>query len=703
MKDLSLMALLGAVFLLFTLSNEEAAPLILNRTVAPKGRGIATGDSPKCLRDRFDPEVLKEEVRQLEEALDTNRLQGSWEGMALAEMPTSRALFFTKYGDRLKSVLPGGVGACTDVPCVYNLIYQTPEGVAGLVHYLWFLRTGSYLAADNMVPEQASETPGVYNGKTFEVSDYLFSPDELYGFWRLGKMLRAPHTGLTYLSEVHRIPRGERFEGKNSVSCGLAHSSGWINLSDGCLIVYPGSDSGYFFHAVTHELSHQVDFEDGKRQFGELYRSKREDYLKLSGFELKEYLDPAGRLIRQWSLTPEAKPVSSYAGTSPMENFAELLALYRIEASKTKGSVEDSSYQFAAAYYGGMDFRPESLEEAWVKAASSRKLREILGAVSNCDSQDCAEKELDLLVSEELGKIRSQEVDGCKVLTDPLVGQSLPSRMRESFSAVARKFQSETSPELRVRLATLLNDFLKPDVAYESFFVCSSAGGNCYAEEVGKRKSEELSDLGGPAAELLSLYLSTYSFGDVQTEITSFYKSLLSSRESSLRLKADELWESCKKIPISDALAPAGEEFIVREGYMVSSFYNCLNQGVRSAREAALSAVKLSEFAPRNPAERAFIMELLKPRFTQILEDHLRRGRAEEVLYRDAFVTQYGDWLFRTMRSNRWWVPRGRVDQLTLESACQENAQKMIGGEIYFHLKKELYKDLLEKTCSGIR
>jgi hypothetical protein len=93
----------------------------------------------------------------------------------------------------------------------------------------------------------------------------------------------------------------------------------------------------------------------------------------------------------------------------------------------------------------------------------------------------------------------------------------------------------------------------------------------------------------------------------------------------------------------------------------------------------------------------------MRPKLVQIFDDHLSSGRAWEFRYRDAFTEQQGIWLYNTMRSNRWWIPRGRPDQMQIETACKDSAVKMIGGDIFFHLKKDLYKDLLEKTCKGIK
>lgn len=697
MKVASLLFIAGFAFLYFSLESEEKGFLITRQNLKSQNRSVANNISGKCMRDLFSVEVLKREVQELESTLDTNRIRGNWKHLDLSHLPTPAADFLIKHGNKLGV---SGV-ACQDVPCLFNEIYETPDGIAGYVHYLWFLRTGVYLAADNSVPGQASPVPGVYNGRSFPVSSYLFDTDELYGFWRLSKMLRSPFSTLTHLKEIQRIPRGEKMEGDHAVACGLAHSDGWVTLNDQCLIVYPRSDSGYFFPAVLHELSHQLDFEEGKRLFDEIARSQREDFLNLTGFELNEYRNQAGQIVRQWILKPDARIVTMYGRNSPQENFAELLSHYRIEGDSAKQKVKRDSWEFASGYFHRKSFEHDKIASDWVSAATSENTLGLLKASVSCDGPECLHTQLRLFANEAIGKIRSQDPDGCRVLSNPLIAQTLPGNLQRSFHDAVSSVT--LTPELRARIIDEFSELMNPDAAYESFFTCHASGRECFEDMVSGKKEASFSKFDEAAEELLSVYLHIHSFEKVSAEVRSFYKSLLASRDGIMRIKSDELWESCKKIPVSDSVPPAGSDYVVKDGYMVSSFYNCLNRGFHSSLQASLDAVKLKEFSPRNASERAFILSLMKPRFSEILDDHLRSGRAWEMRYKEAFTEQHGAWLSQTMRSNRWWVPRGRVTQEAIESACRDSALRMIGGEIYFHLKKDLYRDLLTKTCQGIR
>lgn len=702
MKGISLFILLGLVLTGLSL-RKESSSLISHRKVEGPKRQIANENAGKCMRDLFTIEQLKKEVQELEAAMDTNRIQGKWKHIDLSTLPATAAEFLLKHGDKLGDPkVPVSFESCGDVPCLYNLLYETPDGIAGYVHYLWFLRTGVYLAADNLIPNQAVQVGGQYNGKFFPLSSYLYEEDELYGWWRLSKMIKAPHSTLTHLKEIQRIPRGEPMEGANVNACGLAHSDGWINLADQCLIVYRGSDSGHFFPSVIHEMTHELDFEVGKRHNDEFYRSQWDDYLAMSGFELKEYRNSAGQQVRQWLLKPEARIVTPYGRNSPQESFAELLAYYRVDADNTKNKINQDSWDFAGKFFQGKTFESQILADSWAKEASLRKTKDILRTVASCQDPVCVDEAFRLLANEEVGRIRSEEPDGCKVLNNPMIGQTLPRKLASTFASAGESMTGASNPEIRENILQNFDEIMNPAAAYESFFACHASGKECYEDKVSSLKTSGLTQYGDSGEILLDSYIATYSFDKITAEVTAFYQSLLASRERIMKLKSDELWNSCRKIPQSDSIPPSGSDYVVTEGYMVSSFYNCLNREYTSALHSSLDAIKLQEFTPKNPEERAFILSLMKPRFTEMFDDLLRSSRARELKYRDAFTQQQGTWMYNAMRTNRWWMPRGRPTREMIETACRNKAVDLIGGEHFFHLKKELYKELLDKTCTGI-
>jgi hypothetical protein len=231
-------------------------------------RKLASSTNGQCLNDIFTVDTLKDEVRSLESKyVNSPRVEGYWKHLDLSRLPVPQANFLKKFG--------GGFGdranpeaidysSCYDVPCIFNKIYNKENHVAGYVHYLWYLKFGHMLSADNDTYPH-NKTPGIYNGKKFELSDYLYADHELYSFWRLSLMLKAPHTTLSSMKEIQKIPRGEKFEPLDfKRACGIAYSTGWILLTDNCIrIDKKNPDKGGLYWSLTHELNHQIDFQEG--------------------------------------------------------------------------------------------------------------------------------------------------------------------------------------------------------------------------------------------------------------------------------------------------------------------------------------------------------------------------------------------------------------------------------------------------------
>ncbi len=354
-------------------------------------RKLASGTDGQCLQDMYSLDTLKSQVKSLERNFsNAPKVNGTWKHLDLSGLPVPQANFLKSYGDAIGDLRnPDSIdySMCDDVPCIFNRIYGKENDVAGYVHYLWYLRFGNMLSADNKSPSQSSKNAGEYNGKIHPLSSYLYTDNELYAFWRLSLMLKPPHTNLSYLKEVQHVPRGERFEGDYKAACGLAFSTGFILLNDGCLTLRQNPDEGYLYHAVTHELSHQIDFQEGRgtRLF---YRSHKQDYLDLAGMFLKEFVNEKGENVRQWEHKPGIKLVTSYAGGNPQENFAESVAVFRVEGDQTKSAITSDHYNFVSRdYYQGRAFHREALSQIWIDTYAQDTSNSVFKAVVDCSKE----------------------------------------------------------------------------------------------------------------------------------------------------------------------------------------------------------------------------------------------------------------------------------------------------------------------------
>jgi len=128
---------------------------VLERAIANLGEG------GKCLIDIFNVDTLESEVKELEQKLESSpKSVGTWKHLDLSTLPSPQSHFLKKYGKDLGDLNNPDAfdySSCRDVPCIYNKIYGKEKDVAGYVHYLWYLRFGHMLAADNKIPVQKSK------------------------------------------------------------------------------------------------------------------------------------------------------------------------------------------------------------------------------------------------------------------------------------------------------------------------------------------------------------------------------------------------------------------------------------------------------------------------------------------------------------------------------------------------------------------
>src|SRR5690606_12112734 len=128
----------------------------------------------QCFKDIFDVQTLKKEVAELEKKYaGGEKVSGTWKHLDLSSLPIPQANFLKTYGDKigdLKNPESIDYSGCEDVPCIYNRIYKKDNHVAGYVHYLWYLKLGNMLSADNDDPDQASKEDGNYNKKEHPLS-----------------------------------------------------------------------------------------------------------------------------------------------------------------------------------------------------------------------------------------------------------------------------------------------------------------------------------------------------------------------------------------------------------------------------------------------------------------------------------------------------------------------------------------------------
>lgn len=700
-------------------------------------RKLANLAPDKCMKDVFSLDMLKAEIKGIEKQyLSGTKVTGKWKHLNLEELPIPQANFLKAHGSRLGDLNNTNAfdySDCKDLPCVINKIYGKPDSIAGYVHYLWYLKMGNYLTAHNTVygGSYRDIIPGTYNGKEFAVSAYLWSEDELYAFWRLSHMIKAPHTQLKALTEIQRVPRGEYYGFMSNYTCGLAWSHGLISLQDGCLPT--GSDlyPGTFYESVLHELTHQVDYHEGRKN-QKTYRSGDQDYLDVSGFFLKEYKDDTGKMVRQWEHKPGTKLVTSYAGTSPAENFAETIAHFRVNGTVAKTMVSTAHWDYTSKnYFNNKHFDKTELIDNWIGHQKSLIAQLAFKAVGNCSKSTQAFastyfKKTDFLVpllpaminclgvkateisKEVQAKIKVTDPDGCQVLSDYNSRSAWEPILKPEFISLMNKYLNELKADKTyfAKVEAFHNEIPKREMANQAFLSCSDINTEeaCYEEGVLRLALEKIAPLNLPAAhaqDLAELYLSSHPLEETRQNLNSYYKSFVASNKAQIDLEANDAWEKCSALPISDELPPTGNHFTVTDGYMVSSIYNCINIEFPDSAKSLVRNMAVGDLKVQHPKEELILHDEVVPELKKSFSALYVKKKEREGKAVLEYIEMDNGKLRKQQIEDFSWV-KDVLNTENINQDCQKNALSKISFPLRYQLKNVVFSSLVANACKEI-
>lgn len=737
------------LFLLITSCSERKAPTMIshwakaNNFTATPTRTVANTFQNQCLKNNFTVDLLKSQVKELESSFEkAPRVKGTWRHLNLATLPVPQANFLKTYGNMIGDLQNKDAfdySSCTDVPCLFNKIYGREDDVAGYVHYLWYLRFNHMLSADNMMPENMDnwgrklkeKQAGIHNGRQTPFEDYLYNDDELYGLWRLSMMLKTPQTNLVYLEEIQRVPRGQNIEGKDANTCGIAYSGGWIQLNDGCLTIYPGKDTGYLYQAVTHEMNHQLDFQLG-RGSKEFYRSQQEDYLSVAGMFIKEYVDESGQTVRQWDMVPDSKIVTPYAGTLPQENFAETLSIFRVDGDLARKNTRPGHFDYVSKnFYSNQSFEKKSLIKNWISKRTADLNQSVLKAVVDCSKSKSSFKSRffaldDFSVqvlpnmlnciskkSEEISELLATEVsmkepEGCSTLNARDVGNSWDEDMRSSLKVLFDKYLKDLNndKDYVAKIESYYNGLSDNTVSMDAYVNCykESNETKCFSDEIRRnltKKAEELNLADEQVEEYIQLYFSQHTFNQIKDETLKAYQTYLASNQDKIRAGADLTWETCKNIPQNDDASPRGNFFTV-SGYLVSSFYNCLNSQTPTAVKNIVKDLSEKDFQIKNGKEELILSDNIMPEFVKFLGDTYQSEKNQEAEKAKEFIAADDGSLKKTILSDMGWISNALKPEM-MKSDCRVKALKEMSFLPLYHMKSELFEEFVDTNiCNDI-
>lgn len=720
-----------SIFFLFleSCSNSGKIPLVTiweNEHVSQEenNRSIASFTNFECMKDLYSVENLKKEVLHLEKKFSkVQKVQGQWKHIDLSTLPVPQANFLKTYGLELGDLTGTKIidySSCKDLPCIFNKIYNKDDDVAGYVHYLWYLKFGNMLSADNRVPDQKSSSAGVYNDKLIPFENYLYKDQELYGFWRLSHMLNSSHLYLRRLREIQRIPQGEKFEDPAFArACGLAYSRGQIELQDACLRFRSlDLDSGSFYDSVVHELTHQIDFELGS--FSSLrYRSHEKDYLDLAGMYIYEYVNNLGKLTREWKLKPETSLVTSYAGTSPQENFAESIALFRVEGESTQAKITQKHSEFISReFYQNLAFDNTSMIKNWISSKSLDLEKIALDEVTNCltNKSDMSDDHLSC-VSEKEKNISSifkndfkvGHPEGCRIFKSEqaqMIWDSfLGDYLSDKFDSFLRLY--EKNPSELVNYQKYFKKIVSSDVARDAFFACFEGKDpeECFLREVQvnfQNKMDKIVFSTEDNSFFLNTYLTYHTFKKTKNDLERLYQSLILSRMDLIRTNSLSLWKSCTRLGVNDKNPPKIGQFNISNGYLISSIHNCINLGLKSSVLNLIEELSVSGHYVTFEKEKKIMEPFILPEFLKVLIQTYENEKYREKASVEKLINNDNGLMRGKILSIFDWKKISKEPEEVM-TKCKNLVYENIPFPLIYHLPSELYSDFAQdKVCKNL-
>lgn len=719
-------------------------------------RHVAANGEDLCFKDAFTVDAVKRQIQQYEKKYkSTEKVSGNWKHLNLADLPIPQANFLKKYGDKIGDLSNPDFfdySSCRDVPCIINTVYEKEGDVAGYVHYLWYLKMGNYLSASNGVFDRPDFSyhgkmyVGVYNGKKLPVSAYLYSPGEIFSFWRLLGMLEAPYTNLVDLKEIHRLPRGHNFESVekeraaliargqkpgNSVVCGLAYSEGYIVFQDLCLSIDPVTwDDVSFNSLVMHELTHHLDFQEG-RKYGKFYRSHADDYVAVSPFSFTEFTDSNGAINRKWTRNDSAGFVRDYAKTSIVENFADTLATFRASSFLTKERIAAKQYNFISQnYFDKKEFTREAVISSWFDREESELSRSAFKAVADCSTSTAtyasrffktsdfttpvSAKMLNCLgskagdISLEMRlKLKVSEPEGCRFLQTWNLEKDWDPKMKETLSVLMTKYLNEAlkDKEYFEKVQEFVTDISNPALATRSFLKCTagSSENDCYSKLVLEEALAKLARLNVPslqAQELAEMYLANHPIEKTTGYISQYYTAFVKSYQDSIDIEAEKLFSECSS-QSDDIAPPVGTHFSVGSGYLVSSIYNCINSKFPETAKYVVKGLTVNGKGIQHPKEEVILYQGVMTILRASLEEiYLKKQKAESESI-SHYLSSKASNLGQTVKSNFSWV-RNVLDPKAVQLDCVERALSQIELKLKYHYRSEIFGQLVQRVCQDI-
>jgi hypothetical protein len=743
-----------------------------------------TPSGPRCLRDQLaDPEWLTRQVAEFE----ARPLVRSPEPLGF-QIPTLNFSALQPSAQAwVRQVAPflGGEGIdlshCTTTACLASGLYGgvsstgNPPGPALASAYFYY-RYRVAIGAGFVLPgdRQAIEFSRVASPPTFG-----FSMLEMVNFLRILQSLPEIFAGQPSLKTLHRVPVQAQSQLIGAVrlwdetACGMNLGTRRILLAARCLVVNPEHDivpgtpgaapeNHHALHAgsdLTHELAHSVDYAiGGSSAFATLSSLSRfstsAQWVSLSRWRPVISGVSAASVTYRWvsDQAPEGS-VSDYARTSPIEDFAESVAHYRIHPGSFRALAPLKYETIKRVVFGGREY-----DEAG-------KLRQTQGAFSSAfaakfplwvqiclqsSGQDqswsvfrtCVQAQFSSGYSELVRHVASTEIEACDFLDRPewrtqlereleralqrwaQIGEGPQSAWRGTIAAIqeARGLWESLGGRAEIALRCAVDPT-------SGVLLINEESQRCYQTQLSQALLEVIpSDLrarlGGALEQEVSLVLTEHPLSQATQELQSVFNALTTqlqapvlgfARNSFTRCLSDT--PSLGPAPNDSSTTPHPQDLPLLEPFSGGSQYiradllNCINRDFESElvslTDRRLRALGL---ALTDASARGFVFRGLKSIALTELERQVTEEVRREALVLEQRRSELQARVSSILLNQNQWLPSRESD---LAASCIPEAERAYDQTVSgftrenaipsrFVAPAQLRHDWSLRTCSAL-
>lgn len=696
------------------------------------GRQVAQLQSrPRCLSDRFNRQQLLEDVAKAEReygGAPGDATIGTKLGspITLRRIPAAQ-VDYLKIVERVANESAAGRGllieltgvshqGCGSVPCLLNRVYgKSDDDLIGWVLYDFYLRTGYVLNAGRRIMSYTdSQYYSIREGASLpalKLADFLWSPEELRALWAVSRTFGKAAFRVPSLDRIYRMPRGRGIvePGHKPPVCGVASAlfygrvvggvpSGyfdpmWIQVTDRCLTLEQSSAlfAGEFFVGLTHEIAHHMDYSTQVR--GRDSISTQDAWRSLSGGWRQEERVAQNGQTYVWWVAGRDEFVSTYALSSPAEDWAETVAYARYRGNKAAREVPGKVRFLSERLFDGRSFDDVGLRRHYARSAAGRIKDSAAGIVSEClrtgvapsqggagsasplavsipegvpaGSASCIQERFGREFALQMERLRETEMEACSVLDadQSLVQREVSALLGDSFvSDLISQAELERVEREAIRLRAELQSRLD---AREVWLACrpEREPQPCYLRTLGSAFDSVAEPYRAVLGDgHLSLererFIQAHPFASVGRDAEAFFLRLLRGAVPMIQEYAQARLGTCVQAGAQDQPVPPTLPFTGGQIYVAGQVLSCINHGF----EADLRVIdeKWSETnegrAISDPVARQYMRELLAQEYLRALQVHAEQSAAAETRRREPIRQEAVARIHERLVSDPSWV-----------------------------------------------